>query len=65
MRNQNKKAEYVKVAALDKENRSKVKNYYAPLWGPELASALVYDWKPEGKQLKVKAKNTNPFITQS
>lgn len=48
-------AKFVKVSELSGEDRSKVREYWAELWGAEYAKALVTDYKPEGEQKEVAA----------
>ena len=51
---------FQKISELSKEDRAKLKDYFAPLWGVEFTDALTTDFTPEGKKKKVKAEdNTN------
>ena len=47
--------EFVKIAELSGEDRTKLREYWSHLWGGEFASALVKDYKPEVKKVKVTA----------
>ena len=49
---------FKKIAELKPEDRSKVKDYWTPLWGKEFAEALTKDYSAEGETKKVKAETT-------
>lgn len=46
---------FVKIAELSGEDRSKLKEFWTELWGKEFASALTFDHLPEGKKIDVEA----------
>lgn len=46
---------FVKLSALSDSDRSKVKGYWTPLWGPEFAKALTTDFMTSGNKKKVEA----------
>jgi len=46
---------FKKIADLTNEDRTKLKSYFAPLWGAEFSDAITTDFTPEGKKKKVKA----------
>lgn len=47
------KTPHVKIAALQGKDRSKVKKYWAPLWGPKYSTLITTDFKNEGKSKPV------------
>lgn len=50
---------FVKLSALSTSDRSKVKGYWSPLWGPEFAKALTMDYMTSGNKKKVEASSNS------
>lgn len=47
--------DFRKVSELQGDDRTKLKEYWKDLYGPEYANSMVTDFKPDGEQKKVEA----------
>jgi hypothetical protein len=43
---------FVKLSALSSKDRTKIKNYWTPLWGSEFSQALTTDYMTSGNKKK-------------
>ena len=46
---------FVKFSALSDKQKSKLRDYWAPLWGSEVSKALTTDFMTSGSTKKVEA----------
>jgi len=53
-----------KVAALDEVTKSTLSAYWDSLWGDEMASDIVKDFKNDGKSIKVEASIDSELMTK-